>query len=143
MPTRKNPGTLSVGERRVREIVELMVASQWSPTAASHLAQKWRCSEANVRKFAAEASRRIKAHVGENSEVVRERILANLDRIVGACSAPSHFGAAVKALQLQCQIHGLLAEPEQTVNHRFAEMTTEEVERRYRETVAKIKASGG
>ena len=125
-------------ERRLEEVLRLMLRQAYSPIRARELARKWKVDESVVRRVAAEASRFIKFHVDADLGEIRETILSSLQFIGQEAVSRRNYVAGLKALELQAKIYGLFAVPEQTVNHRFEPLTDEEAERRRDELLSDL-----
>lgn len=106
----------------------MMLEMAWTPGSASQLARKWRCTEANVRRVAAEASRLIKSHTREDEEFIRERVIGALHVVVNrGIRTPGALQAANKALDTLCKVYGLYAPTEANVTHSIDTMTPEQL----------------
>lgn len=67
---------------QVRVIVDLMIASQWSPSKADDLAAEWGMSKDAVQKRSQEASRRIRSSLPDLAERVA-RMEAGINGAIG------------------------------------------------------------
>lgn len=129
----RKPGQPSA-ERRLRVVVDLMVRQAWSPRMISHYAKLWKVAESVVHRTAAEASRAIKLHMEASQGDMRERILASIQLVTELAIKDKKLAPAIKALELQAKIHGVVAPEEH--RHSFEGVTDEELALALQEPVA-------
>jgi hypothetical protein len=101
--------TTATRDRRVTEIIDLLMTEAWTPLTPKVLGAKWKLPKQTVYQMRGEALRLIRLGLGTaDKDGMRDQLMLRLNNLYQMAHAAGDTKGAVAALKLAAQLTGVL-----------------------------------